>query len=309
MRVIFMGTPDFAVGTLNAIADAGHEIVLAVTQPDKPKGRGNNMQFPPVKEAALSRGIEVYQPERVRRPECVEYLRQYEPDMIVVAAFGQILPREILDMPRYCCINVHASLLPKYRGASPIQWAVINGEEVSGVTIQRMAEGIDTGDMIARVEVPLAPDETGGSLFDRLAEAGAALCVDTMKRIEDGTAEYTPQDPAEATQVGMIHKKLGKIRWGLPAVQIERLIRGLNPWPSAYTSLNGRMLKIWSARVLPGGDAEYAGYVSEVNDRELIVQTGEGRLSLTEVQLEGKRRMSIDAFLRGCKIEPGAYLG
>lgn len=309
MRVIFMGTPDFAVGTLNAIADAGHEVVLAVTQPDKPKGRGNNMQCPPVKEAALARGIEVYQPERVRRPECVEYLRQYEPDMIVVVAFGQILTREILEMPRYGCINVHASLLPKYRGAAPIQWAVINGEEVSGVTIMRMDEGIDTGDMIARVEVPLAADETGGSLFDRLAEAGAALCVETIAAVEAGTAVYTPQDEAMATHVGMIGKKLGKIRWGMSADQIERLIRGLNPWPSAYTSLDGRILKIWGAKVLPGGDGSRAGCVAEVNSRELIVQTGEGRLSLTEVQLEGKKRMSIDAFLRGYEVQTGTYLG
>lgn len=309
MRVIFMGTPDFAVGTLNAIADAGHEVVLAVTQPDKPKGRGNNMQFPPVKEAALARGIEVYQPERVRRPECVEYLRQYEPDMIVVVAFGQILTREILEMPRYGCINVHASLLPKYRGAAPIQWAVINGEEVSGVTTMRMDEGIDTGDMIARVEVPLAADETGGSLFDRLAEAGAALCVETIAAIEAGTAVYTPQDEAMATHVGMISKKLGKIRWDMSADQIERLIRGLNPWPSAYTSLDGRILKIWGAKVLPGGDGSRAGYVAEANSRELIVQTGEGRLSLTEVQLEGKKRMSIDAFLRGYEVQTGTYLG
>lgn len=309
MKIIFMGTPDFAVGTLNAIADAGHEVVLAVTQPDKPKGRGNNMQFPPVKEAALARGIEVYQPQRVRRPECVEYLRQYEPDMIVVVAFGQILTREILDMPRYGCINVHASLLPKYRGAAPIQWAVINGEKVSGVTTMRMDEGIDTGDMIAKVEVPLAVDETGGSLFDRLAEAGAALCVETIAAIEAGTAVYTPQDESMATHVGMIHKKFGKIKWGLSAVQIERLIRGLNPWPSAYTSLDGRILKIWSAKVLPGGDGSKAGYVAEADSRELIVQTGEGRLSLTEVQLEGKKRMSIDAFLRGYEVKRGTYLG
>ncbi|MDE7062826.1 MAG: methionyl-tRNA formyltransferase [Lachnospiraceae bacterium] len=309
MRVIFMGTPDFAVGTLQAIARAGYEIVLVVSQPDKPKGRGNVMQAPPVKEAAMALGIEVYQPRRVRMPECVEHLREYRPDMIVVAAFGQILPPEILAMPRYGCINVHASLLPKYRGAAPIQWAVINGEQVSGVTIQRMAEGIDTGDMIAKVEVPLAADETGGSLFERLAEVGAGLCVDTMAQIEAGNAVYTPQREEDATHVGMIHKQLGKINWKQPAQNIERLVRGLNPWPSAYTALNGRILKIWSAAVLPGGNTDEAGCVVESDGRTLIVQTGEGRLSLREVQLEGKKRMGIDAFLRGCEVPTGTYLG
>lgn len=309
MRVIFMGTPDFAVGTLQAIVRAGHEVVLAVSQPDKPKGRGNVMQASPVKEAALALGIEVYQPRRVRMPECVEYLREYRPDMIVVAAFGQILPREILEMPRYGCINVHASLLPKYRGAAPIQWAVINGEQVSGVTIQRMAEGVDTGDMIAKVEIPLAADETGGSLFERLAEAGAALCVDAMAQIEAGKAVYTPQREEDATHVGMIHKQFGKINWKLPAQTIERLVRGLNPWPSAYTALNGRILKIWSAAVLPGGNADEAGRVVESDGRKLVVQTGEGRLSLREIQLEGKKRMEIDAFLRGCEVPVGTYLG
>lgn len=191
MKVIFMGTPDFAVGTLEAIVAAGHEVVLAVTQPDKPKGRGKSMQYPPVKEAAIAYGIEVYQPERVRRLECIEYLAKYQPDIIVVAAFGQILPKEILEMPKYGCINVHASLLPKYRGAAPIQWAVINGEKASGVTIMRMDEGLDTGDMIASVAVELDAQETGGSLFDKLQDAGARLCVETMKSIEDGTAVYT----------------------------------------------------------------------------------------------------------------------
>ena len=191
MRVIFMGTPDFSVGTLQALIDAGHEVVLAVTQPDKPKGRGKSMQFPPVKEAALEHGIEVYQPRRVREPECVEYLRSFDADIIVVVAFGQILPKEILEMPKYGCVNVHASLLPKYRGAAPIQWAVINGEKVSGVTTMRMDEGLDTGDMILKEEVVLDEKETGGSLFDRLSGVGAKLCVRTLEAIEDGTAIYT----------------------------------------------------------------------------------------------------------------------
>lgn len=308
MRVIFMGTPDFAVGTLEAVVAAGHEVVLAVTQPDKPKGRGRRMQFPPVKEAALAHSIEVYQPRRVREPECVEYLRKYEPDMIVVAAFGQILPREILDMPRYCCINVHASLLPKYRGAAPIQWAVLNGDKTAGVTIMRMDAGLDTGDMISRVEVTLDEKETGGSLFDRLAKLGAKLCVETMADIEAGKAQYEKQDEALATHVGMIDKRLGKIDWTKPAVQIERLIRGLNPWPSAYTALDGKTLKIWSADVLPDGNTNEAGTVVKVSKEELVIQTGDGRLSLTEIQLEGKKRMPAADFLRGYRVEEGTSL-
>lgn len=308
MRVIFMGTPDFAVGTLEAVVAAGHEVVLAVTQPDKPKGRGREMQFPPVKEAALAHGIEVYQPERVREPKSVEYLRKYEPEMIVVAAFGQILPKAILDIPRYCCINVHASLLPKYRGAAPIQWAVLNGDKTAGVTIMRMDAGLDTGDMISKVEVTLDEKETGGSLFDRLAAAGAKLCVETMADIEAGTAQYTKQDATLATHVGMIDKKLGRIDWTDPAEQIERFVRGLNPWPSAYSTLNGKTLKIWRADVLAGGAASEAGRIVKAGKEELVVQTGDGQLSLTEIQLEGKKRMPIADFLRGYRVEEGASL-
>ncbi|MBO5303079.1 MAG: methionyl-tRNA formyltransferase [Lachnospiraceae bacterium] len=309
MRVIFMGTPDFAVGTLEEIIKAGHEVVLAVTQPDKPKGRGKAMQAPPVKECALSHNIEVYQPKRVREPECIAYLAKYEPEIIIVAAFGQILPKEILDMPKYGCVNVHASLLPKYRGAAPIQWAVINGDKVSGVTTMRMDVGLDTGDMIEKAEVELLADETGGSLFDRLAEIGAKLCVHTMESIKEGTATYTPQQEEEATHVGMISKQMGNINWEDSAVVIERLIRGLNPWPSAYTRLNGKTLKIWKAVVEDGGDKSLAGTVCAVNKKELKVQTGEGILSLQEVQLEGKKRMDVEAFLRGYEVKAGLKLG
>lgn len=311
MRVIFMGTPDFSVGTLEALIEAGHEVVLAVTQPDKPKGRGKSMQFPPVKEAALAHGIEVYQPVRVREQDCIDYLKKYEADIIVVVAFGQILPKEILDMPRYGCVNVHASLLPKYRGAAPIQWAVINGERVTGVTTMRMDEGLDTGDMIMKEEVVLEPEETGGSLFERLAQTGASLCVRTLAAVEDGTAIYTPQEHGEATHTIMIKKQLGEIAWEKPALELERLIRGLNPWPSAYTHLNGRTLKIWKAAVAEQGQAERAepGSVVEVRKDSILVQTGQGLLKLVEVQLEGKKRMTTDAFLRGFTIEAGTRLG
>lgn len=325
MKVIFMGTPDFSVGTLEALIEAGHEVTLAVTQPDKPKGRGKAMQFPPVKEAALAHGIEVYQPRRVREEACIQHLRKYEADIIVVVAFGQILPKEILEMPRYGCINVHASLLPKYRGAAPIQWAVINGEQVTGVTTMRMDEGLDTGDMILKEEVRLTAEETGGSLFDRLAQVGAKLCLQTLTAIEEGTATYTPQAHDLATHTTMIKKQLGEIDWRKPAQELEHLVRGLNPWPSAYTFLNGKTLKIWKAAVAEQPDKEQAsklkngeeqenlqiepGSVAGVTKDSLLVQTGQGLLKLLEVQLEGKKRMTTDAFLRGFAVDKGCRLG
>ena len=266
------------------------------------------MQYPPVKEAALEHGIEVYQPRRVREAECIEYLRKYEADIIVVVAFGQILPKEILEMPKYGCINVHASLLPKYRGAAPIQWAVINGEEVTGVTTMRMDEGLDTGDMILKEEVVLEKEETGGSLFERLARTGADLCVRTLTAIEEGTATYTPQKHEEATHTTMIKKQLGEIDWTKPARELERLVRGLNPWPSAYTHVNGKTLKIWKTSVLEKETGKEPGTI-EVGKSTIAVQTGKGMLQLEEIQLEGKKRMQTDAFLRGVSLETGMTLG
>ena len=305
MRVIFMGTPDFAVETLEEMIKAGHEVVLVVTQPDKPKGRGNAVQFPPVKECALAHNIEVFQPKKIREEENVEYLRKYNADIMVVAAFGQLLPKSILDMPKYGCINVHASLLPKYRGAAPIQWAILNGDAVSGVTIMQMDVGMDTGDMIAKREVLLSEEETGGSLFDKLAKIGAELCVETMAEIENGTAIRTPQNSDEATHVSMISKELGCIDWNKSAVEIERYVRGLNPWPSAYTKLGGKTFKIWKAKVVEGNSEVQPGQIAKVTKDTLEVQTGDGLLSLLEVQLEGKKRMEMDAFLRGYKVEMG----
>ncbi len=302
MRVIFMGTPDFSVKTLEEILSAGHEVALVVTQQDKPKGRGKSMQPSPVKECALKHGLEIFQPKKIRDAENVEYLRKYRPDIIIVVAFGQILTKEILEMPPYGCVNVHASLLPKYRGAAPIQWAVMNGDAVSGVTTMRMDAGIDTGDMIEKAEVVLSDDETGGSLFERLADEGARLCVHTMRLIEEGRAVYTRQDESKATHTGMISKQMGNIDWEQPAEAIERLVRGLNPWPSAYTRLNGKTLKIWRAETEPGGDGKDAGKVVFVSKDQLKIQTGEGILSVLEVQMEGKRRMRTEDFLRGYEV-------
>ena len=309
MRIIFMGTPDFAVGTLEALVNAGHEVVLAVTQPDKPQGRKQILIAPPVKQTAEKLGIPVYQPKRVREPEALALLRNYEPELIVVAAFGQILPKELLDMPQYGCINVHASLLPKYRGAAPIQWAILNGDAVTGVTIMRMDVGLDTGDMIAKAEVAITPQDTGGSLFDRLAETGAKLCVETIPSIVDGTAVYTPQDEQAATKVGQISKKDGLIDFTRSAAAIECQIRGLNPWPSAYTSLAGKTLKIWSAQVSDRQTEAQPGTVVLVEKDRFGVQTGEGVLICTEVQLEGKKRMSAADFLRGNALTTGSRLG
>ena len=308
MRVIFMGTPDFAVGTLEAIIEAGHEVVLVVTQPDKPKGRSGALQFPPVKECALAHNIEVFQPKKIREAENVEYLKQYNPDMIVVAAFGQILPKSILDIPKYGCINVHASLLPKYRGAAPIQWSILNGDAFTGVTIMRMDVGMDTGDMIAKRQIAIAEDETGGSLFDKLAVLGAQLCVETMPRIEAGMVTYIPQDEAQATHVSMISKELGDIDWNRSAVEIERLIRGLNPWPSAYTTLDGKTFKIWKAKVVSNVTDRQPGCIVNVTKDSIEVQTGDGVLALLEVQIEGKKRMEASAFLRGYNVERGTFL-
>ena len=305
MKVIFMGTPDFAVGTLEAIIEAGHEVVLVVTQPDKPRGRSGALQFTPVKECAVAHGIEVFQPTKIRLEENVEFLRKYEADIAVVAAFGQILPQSILDMPKFGCINVHASLLPKYRGAAPIQWAVINGDPVTGVTIQQMDIGVDTGDIVAIREVPISEEETGGGLFDKLAVVGAELCVEAMTAIENGTATRTPQNHDEATHVSMISKEFGVIDWNKSAVEIERLIRGLNPWPSAYTKLDGKTFKIWKAKVVSENSDKAAGTIVRVAKDALEVQTGEGVLSLLEVQLEGKKRMEVGAFLRGYVVQEG----
>lgn len=307
MRVIFMGTPDFAVGTLEEIIKAGHEVVLVVSQPDKAVGRSKALRYTPVKACAIEHGIEVYQPDKVREEVCIEYLRGYQPDIIIVEAFGQIIPKAILDMPRYGCVNVHASLLPKYRGAAPIQWAVINGDAVTGVTTMRMNEGLDTGDMIMKEEVIIRADETGGSLFDRLSEVGAKLCVKTMAAIEAGTAVYTPQDDEKATHTKKIYKELGSIDWTRDAKTIECLIRGLDPWPSAYTRLNDKTLKIWKAAVIADNSGAEPGCIVKVEKEGLTVQTGDGMLKLTEIQLEGKKRMPVEAFLNGYQVEEGTF--
>lgn len=305
MKIIFMGTPDFSVGTLEALVEAGHEVCLVVTQPDKPKGRGKEMQYTPVKEAALKYGIEVYQPRRIREAECVEKLRQYNADIMVVIAFGQIIPKEILEMVPYGCVNVHASLLPKYRGAAPIQWSIIDGEAVTGVTTMQMDEGLDTGDMLLKTEVPITAEETGESLHDKLAKAGAALCVETLAKLQEGSIVPEKQGESPTAYAKMLDKKLGNIDWTKSAVEIERLVRGLNSWPSAYTYWNKKVVKIWKASVTDENSNEQVGTVVKVEKDGFYVQTGNGLLKVLELQIPGKKRMDAGAFLRGYTIEPG----
>lgn len=310
MKVVYMGTPDFAVPPLRALVKAGYEVVGVVTQPDKPKGRSKTLLPPPVKEEALKYNIPVYQPLKVREPEFMETLKNLAPDVIVVAAFGQIIPKAILDLPEFGCLNIHASLLPKYRGAAPIQQAVINGDKEAGVTIMKMGTGLDTGDMISRASVLLAEDETGGSLFDRLSELGAELLVKTLPSVFDGTAVYEPQPEESPTPyAGMIAKQMGLLDFQKDAETLERLIRGLNPWPSAYTYLNGKTLKIWKAAVeKSGSEPENPGTIIKADKDGIHVVCGQDILILQEVQLEGKKRMDAAAFLRGCHVESGTML-
>lgn len=314
-NVVFMGTPDFAVGTLQALIDAPEYCVQAVfTQPDKAKGRSKALQMTPVKELAVAHAIPVYQPVRIREPQWLEVLKELNPDVIVVVAFGQIIPKEILELPEYGCINVHASLLPMYRGAAPIQWAVINGDKESGVTTMRMDTGLDTGDMILKEVVPLAEDETGGSLFDKLSATGAELLIRTLKALEEGTAVFEKQPEESPTPyAAMLTKKDGDIDWTKPAAQLECLIRGLNPWPSAYTKYRGKTLKIWAASVetdvCETAEECEPGTVALVTKNSLKIKTGKGLLCITELQPEGKKRMEIDAFLRGYEVLPGETFG
>lgn len=308
MKIIFMGTPDFAVGALEACIAAGHEIQLVVTQPDKAQGRSKELKPPAVKVCALEHHLPVFQPEKIKKEEAVKVLKQYDADLYVVAAFGQILSKEILDIPKYGCINIHASLLPKYRGAAPIQWAVINGEEKTGITIQQMNEGVDTGDILLQKEYYLAKDETGASLFERLCDLGAGAIVEAIQKIEEGSIVPRKQNEEESTHAKMLTKAMGEIDFSKEAVVIERLIRGLNSWPSAYTFYKGKTMKIWSAKVVPSYEGE-AGVITAKDSVSFTVSCGKDALRVTEIQLEGKRRMSVKDFMLGCKLEPGEKLG
>ena len=334
MRIVYMGTPDFAAASLKTlIASPDHQVLAVFTQPDKPKGRGKAMQFPPVKETALEAGLPVYQPAKIRDEEVLQLLKDLNPDAIVVAAYGQILPASILHLPRYGCINLHASLLPHLRGAAPVQWSVILGDAESGVTTMLMNEGLDTGDMLETIRVPLAADETGGSLFDKLTEASCQVMLTTLKGLEEGSIRPVPQE-GPSTYAGMLTKETGRIHWKGSAEEIERLIRGLNPWPSAYSYLDGKMIKFWAARVVKADPADQSdesvkadpadqsdrteqacpadqsdltekttrpvpGTIIRADKHTFTVLCGKDALEVTEVQAAGKKRMPADAWMRG----------
>lgn len=310
MRIVFMGTPDFAVGSLQALCESGkHEILAVVTQPDRPKGRGNKLLQTPVKEYALEQGLTVYQPQKVKTPEFVELLHELQPELIVVAAFGQFLNKEILELPKYGCINVHASLLPKYRGAAPIQYAIIKGEKESGVTIMQMDIGMDTGAMLDKVVVPIAENTTMGELHDALREQGATLLLQVIDKIAAGTAVAEPQDDAQATYATLLDRSMEHIDWSKTAQEVHNLIRGFNPAPSTFTKLpNGKSLKIWGSKMTDKSSAAAAGTVIETGKHSFFVACGEGVLEITEVQPESKKRMPAQVFLNGRGVQEGDLL-
>lgn len=311
MKAIFMGTPEIAAKILRGLLEENKEIIAVVSQPDKPKGRGNQMQFSEVKKVAIEYDIPVYQPVKAKEEGFIEQMRQLKPDIILVAAFGQILPKAILDIPSYGCLNVHASLLPKYRGAAPIQQVIIDGEEKTGVTIMKMDVGLDTGDMILKEEVIIEATETAGSLHDKLAMVGTTSLIKALKQIEDGVAVYEKQQDELSTYAKPLTKEMGKLDFTKDAIVLERLIRGLNPWPSAYTSLEGKTLKIWSANVIELADHIQAdvGAIVDKDKNSFTVKTAKGGLVVTQVQLEGKKRMMTADFLRGYDLELGQILG
>lgn len=299
-----MGTPDFAVPSLKALLDSGETVTGVFTQPDKPKGRGHHLQAPPVKEAAESTGIPVFQPATLRTEEALESLKTLEPDLIVVVAYGKLLPKAVLELPRYGCINVHGSLLPKYRGAAPIQWTVLNGDPVGGVTTMVMAEGLDTGDMLLKAETPVGENETSSELYERLSHVGASLLVDTLAALKAGTLTLVPQDDAEATHAPMLTKEMGKLDFSKPAEQLHHLICGLSDWPCAYTEFEGKRLKVYHSRLC----AEEGEPGEILDSKRFLVGCGEGSVELLEVQYEGSKRMPGDAFLRGRRLSAGDFI-
>lgn len=312
IRIVFMGTPGFAVPSLEALLEDGYNVVGVVTQPDKPQGRKKILTPPPVKEAAVKHGLPVMQPQRLRLPEAVAELAQWKPDVIVTAAYGQILPKAVLDMPQFGCLNVHGSLLPRYRGGAPIQRAIINGETVTGVTLMYMAEGLDTGDMIAKVEVPIEPEDTSGTVFAKLSTAGAQLLREQLPLLLAGKAGRTPQNEDEATYAPNLTREDEKIDWQHSSQAIYNRIRGLVPFSGAFTLWDGNVFKIWAAKRPEAGrgsaGGESPGTVLKLTDEGIEVRTGDGSIWLTEVQPAGKKAMEAGQFARGGQMKPGTVL-
>lgn len=320
MKILYMGTPEIAAVILQNLIANQYDIIGVVTQPDKPKGRGKAIGMSEVKVVALENAIPVYQPLKMRDEEFQNSIKELNPDIIVVAAFGKILPKFFLELPKYGCVNVHASLLPKYRGSAPIEWSIIDGEEKTGVTIIQMDEGIDTGDMFYKIEVPISKEETGGSLREKLAIAGSEALLTTLKQIEEGTAKKEKQKDELSNYVKMLEKNMGDLDFSKKAIELERLVRGLNPWPSAYTHFEGKTFKIWSSKVAYDKDLEViveenkklknltsvpVGTLVAMDKESIFIKTAEGLLRVYELQLEGKKRMNTADFLRGNKVEVG----
>lgn len=309
MKIVYMGTPDFAVAPLEALIRAGHQVTAVVTQPDKQRGRGKEIQMTPVKECALKYNIPVFQPIKIKEKEAVDRLREYPADIFVIAAFGQLLSEEILKMPPLGCVNIHASLLPAYRGAAPIQWVILNGEKETGVTIMQMEKGLDTGDMLLKKAIPIEPKETGESLHDKLMEVGAELIVEALPLIESGKIIPEKQEDSKSSYASRLNKEMGHIDWNKDAEELERLVRGLNSWPSAYTSYRGKTLKIWEADVIGQQSGKLPGEITQVGKDFVDVACGKDTLRIYSLQLEGKKRMAVKDFLLGYEIKQGMMLG
>lgn len=309
MKIVFMGTPDIAVPCLQKIIDEKYDILGVVTQPDKPKGRGKKLGMSSVKELAIENNIPVYQPIKARDEEFIETMKTLNPDVIVVVAFGQILPKDILEIPKLGCINVHVSLLPKYRGAAPINWVIINGEEKTGVTTMYMDEGLDTGDMILKTEVNLDDNITAGELHDKMMNIGAETLKETLKLIGEGTAPREVQNHEEFSYAPIMNKSLGNIDFSKNAMEIHNLVRGVNPWPSAYTTYNGVTMKIWKTKVLDEESTKDAGTIIDVNKEGIKVSTKDKVLLIEEIQMPNKKRMLVGEYIKGNTIETGLVLG
>ncbi len=309
MKAIFMGTPEFAIPSFEALYESDFEIALVVTQPDRPKGRGKKLSSPPVKLVALEHDIEVFQPERIKDREAIEKIKQVKPDLIIVVAFGQILPKEILELPKYGCINVHASLLPKYRGAAPINFAIINGEKKTGVTTMYMEEGLDTGDMLLKNEVEITPEDTASTLHDKLAIAGKKTLSDTLKAIINTELVPEKQDDSISSYAPIMTKELGKINWDRSAEAISNLVRGTDPWPSAYTLYDNSVLKLFAPVVLDKQSKEKPGTIVAVSSEGIDIASADYIVRIKEIQISGKKRMPVGEFLKGNVLEIGKVLG
>lgn len=309
MKVVYMGTPEFAVPCLEFLINSKHEVIGVFTQPDKPSGRGHKINITPVKAKALENNIPIFQPTTLKNEDIINEIKDLNPDLIVVVAYGQILPKEILQIPKFGCINVHASLLPKYRGAGPINWVIINGEEKTGITTMYMDIGLDTGDMILKEEIEIGSNETAGELHDRLMQLGAKVLGETINLLETDKIMSIPQNHSESSYAPMLNKDLGKIDWNKSAEEIKNLIRGTIPWPTAYTTYNSQVVKIWKSRVIESTKEYKPGMILEVQKDCILVGTGKNILAIEEIQFSGKKRMGVKDYLVGNNIETNKNLG